>query len=626
VASLPFSSEFGQQIYIGYTILGIGVLGGIALIRNPQSAIRNQGWFWLFSTFFFWWLTLGPHVRWLGRDLPIPGPFALISLLPFFNGNRYPSRYSVMLLLCVAVLVGYGLQALLSFLSNRRLRDWEIKRLTTHSNLPISQSLNLQQCMLTLLFLGLMLLEHLSTPLPLNDFRVPEVYNTLAAQPGDFAVLELPTGWRNGARVLGKSDKLIMMQQWYQIVHGKRRLGGNTSRNPPYKFQYFTDAPLIGDLIALMNADQSHMKPVIEAEFATLVARNRPIAAQVLHDLGILYVTVQVERASPALLRFVAEALPLALVEEWRGADWEGNPSTIRLYRVQQPVYPPEQMIDLADEMGKLYLGAGWSALPMDGVRYATRTTAELQVPIPDQGGTLAVELLPPATAVYLRLNGVRLGNDDHLAVSHWVIVTIPAGVATAPVDQLTLQFTGLPTPIRSLRTPPAPGWPIGATGATLAAPLFVRSAGEEVGDFAQLWVNGVDVAINERGYNLGALDATGQVLATAVFDTLAGTDQSAALGAWIDQWPAGTIIAGAVADEASYNLQQDAIDALRRVGVSGDLRSRFRWSHAFVGVVGAAPGEALERMSLIEPATVFVGVAVDGAAVSGGVGRIRFK
>jgi hypothetical protein len=34
-----------------------------------------------------------------------------------------------------------------------------------------------------------------------------------------------------------------MMQQWYQSEHGQRRLGGNTSRNPAYKFQYFTDAP-----------------------------------------------------------------------------------------------------------------------------------------------------------------------------------------------------------------------------------------------------------------------------------------------------------------------------------------------------------------------------------------------
>jgi hypothetical protein len=133
-------------------------------------------------------------------------------------------------------------------------------------------------------------------------------------------------------------------------------------------------------------------------------------------------------------------------------------------------------------------------------------------------------------------------------------------------------------------------------------------------------------MAINGRGYNLVALDAAGQVLATAVFDTLAGAGQSAALAMWIDQWPAGTIIAGAVADEASYNLRANAVEALQRIGVSGDLRGKFRWSHAFVGVMGATHGEALEQMSLLQPATVYVGVPVDGAAVSGGVGRIHFK
>ncbi|RIK25879.1 MAG: hypothetical protein DCC55_40360, partial [Chloroflexi bacterium] len=332
VATLPFSSDVGQQIFIGYSVLAIAVLGVIALLRNAQLTIgkspvtiHHSPWFWLFNTFFFWWMTLGPRVRWMGQETPIPGPFALVSLLPFFNGNRYPSRYSVMLMLCLAVLAGFGLHALGGRTQNVERRTW-------------SGVLRSTFCVF---FVGFFLLEHLSIPLPLNDFRVPTIYRTLAAQPGDFAVLELPTGWRNGARVLGRSDKLIMMQQWYQTAHGKRRLGGNTSRNPPYKFQYFTNAPLIGDLIALMNADQGHMQPVIDAEFTLLVQRNRPIAGQVLQDLGVRFVTVHVERSPPALLRFVDEVLPLTLVEEWQGNDWEGNPSTIRLYRVDAPSPQP---------------------------------------------------------------------------------------------------------------------------------------------------------------------------------------------------------------------------------------------------------------------------------------------
>ena len=120
---------------------------------------------------------------------------------------------------------------------------------------------------------------------------------------------------------------------------------------------------------------------------------------------------------------------------------------------------------------------------------------------------------------------------------------------------------------------------------------LLVRSAGQEVGDFAHFWLNGVDVAGGERGYNLVALDTQGVVLGQGTFDTLAGAEASAAMAAWLDQWPPGTVIAGAVADEASLNLGQDAVDALGRLGVLTDLRDRFRWSHAFIGVAGAAPG-----------------------------------
>ncbi|PJF45530.1 MAG: hypothetical protein CUN48_18420, partial [Candidatus Thermofonsia Clade 3 bacterium] len=130
------------------------------------------------------------------------------------------------------------------------------------------------------------LLEHLSTPLPLNDLRTPPIHRRLAQEPGDFAILELPTGWRNGARVLGRSDILIMMQQWWQTEHGKRRLGGNTSRNPLYKFQYFTEAPLLGELIALMNADRPHIGAALDPQLDALIADYRSRAAQILRDLG----------------------------------------------------------------------------------------------------------------------------------------------------------------------------------------------------------------------------------------------------------------------------------------------------------------------------------------------------
>lgn len=78
--------------------------------------------------------------------------------------------------------------------------------------------------------------------------------------------------------------------------------------------------------------------------------------------------------------------------------------------------------------------------------------------------------------------------------------------------------------------------------------------------------------------------------------------------------------MAGAVSDEASLQLDERAVAALQRAGVGTDLRGQLRWSHAFVGAVGAAPGSALEAAALLHPATVTVGAAVDGPTVYAGV------
>jgi hypothetical protein len=72
--------------------------------------------------------------------------------------------------------------------------------------------------------------------------------------------------------------------------------------------------------------------------------------------------------------------------------------------------------------------------------------------------------------------------------------------------------------------------------------------------------------------------------------------------------------------------LSAEAVAALATLGVAGDLRGKLRWSHAFIGAVGAPAGSAQEALGLLQPATVYTGPAVAGAAVSGGVGRVRIS
>ncbi len=611
VNQFAFAHDKGQQIYIGYSALILSVIGATSMLRRKERGA--WGLFWIVSTLFFWWMTLGAQLHWNGSLLPIPGPFALISQLPFFSGNRYPSRYSVMLLMGVAILAGAGLQYLLARVSPSRVSPSRLA--------------------LALFFTGLFLFEQITVPMPMSDFRVPGLYERLAAQPGDFTVLELPTGWRNGARVLGKSDLLIMMQQWYQTVHGKRRLGGNTSRNPPYKFQYFTNAPLLGDLIALMNATpdndaQQEIARVVDESFDTLVARDRPIAPTVLDFLDVAYVTLHVEKASPALLRFVDEVLPLTLMDRWQGADWSGTPSTILLYQVNPVQQPPNWTIDLAAATSSLYLAEGWSTLPWQEARYATRPCATLLLDLPASAGKLTLTFAAPAPPVTITVNEqtIKISNSVTTASDATVTLDLPAGLAIEAIDRVSI-CTAMSTPVAMLTpVPTAQGWPIGKSGSSVMANLVVQSAGNDVGNFAHIFRNGEEVITAQTGYNLAAFDATGTVLAAASFNTFGDSGAAEALADWLYQWPKDTVIAGAVMDEASHSLSERAVDALKSIGLATDLRTRFRWSHAFIGVVGAAPGTAVEAASLLQPATVAVGVAVDAPEIAFGIATIAYE
>ena len=333
-----------------------------------------------------------------------------------------------------------------------------------------------------------------------------------------------------------------------------------------------------------------------------------------LDFLGVRYVLVHVEKSPPALLRFVAETLPLELVEEWQGPDWTGAPSTIRLYRVTEAQQAAPRRIDLAGPLAPLYLGEGWSPLPAAGVRHAVRATPALLLDLPAAGSTVRLHRRGLQKLDHVAVNGVPVPMWNGAAEGE-AALGVPAGVADAPGRSRGTAFrwrarTGRKrhhaaagTGLAHRRHRRLPG-----AGSRLVA----RSAGEEAGDFAHIYLNGVDAAPNQRGYNLVALDAAGTLLDSAVFDTLGDPPgvggaggMAGAAGQPGRSWPAPRPTRRASTWGRTRWTRWQA-------GVAGDLRNRFRASHAFVGVVGAAPGSAVEAMSLLEPATVAVGSPVD--------------
>ncbi len=148
--------------------------------------------------------------------------FFLFKLFPMF---RVYARAGVFVLLCVAVLAGYGLKLWLQKIRE----DWLIVKLGRIS-LPARKSV-----VLTSIVCGLIIFENLNfPPFPVMDIgRVPQVYAWLKNQPGDLVIAEYPRD--NSVVDIGGGcpnwldPKITRDYNWaytvfYQMVHGKENL------------------------------------------------------------------------------------------------------------------------------------------------------------------------------------------------------------------------------------------------------------------------------------------------------------------------------------------------------------------------------------------------------------------
>jgi len=592
--ALPFPHDKGQHLYLGY---GVMLLAAWGLWRGRR---RPEVRFWGLSGLIFLLLTLGPTLRVFGWDTFLPGPFALLERLPFFKANRYPSRHSVMLVLSVAMLACYGLEQAMSRASRPSAR-----RRPSAGSRHVAPAMTLAMVVLLFLF------EHLSIPLPLSDMGVPSVYDRIAADPEDVAVLELPIGWRNGARVLGQQDVIIMFQQWYQTAHGKRLLGGNTSRNPELKFQYFAQAPLFSSLVAIESGRELPEETITQ---------DRAQAAEVLGFLGVRYVVVHEPPASAALLSYVEKVLPLELLED---------AGDIRLYRVVPDGSVPQRVL-LTEPSGRLRLGEGWS--PVDDqvqgehavwaqrteVRVLARLTGEPQLMRFRAWG------VPGGQQVAIWAQGRRQAAVELSPGWSDYEVDLPREAVTAGLNSFRFRFSKAMSVVDEALSGVTGG---SVAGKAMPVSIVAQSAGIDTGGQAlgHVFVNGADLSRNGRGYNVVALTPAGELLWSESFDTHVDAQASVRLTEAIAGLPAGSIVAAAVADEGSLNISQDAVAALRSVGAAVDLRGSFRCGHALIGTKGSSPGQAVEASGCLRPVSVHVGLGATQSTVAGALAHLEF-
>jgi hypothetical protein len=91
------------NVALGWVALSLGTLGSLAF--------RRRAWRWALLALACLLLALGPQLKIAGWNTGLPLPYALIQDLPGIRAGQRPNHMAVMVSLCLAVLVAYGVQA-----------------------------------------------------------------------------------------------------------------------------------------------------------------------------------------------------------------------------------------------------------------------------------------------------------------------------------------------------------------------------------------------------------------------------------------------------------------------------------------------------------------------------------
>jgi hypothetical protein len=602
--------------FVGYLTAVLALVGVLRFARRIKM--------WIAVVIVFAVLSLGPllHINGVsefdldGLTTTIPMPFLLLHYIPLIKENRVPNRYSILVTIGFAVLIGYAVWWILSRSARfTHERSSGITSGASGASIAAASSKDSRQVVSSrafsawrhwfpvalcgLLAVGL-LSEHLAVPLPLTDARVPEVYSQMAREPGDFTVLSVPLGWRNSFGQLGAEDTRT---QYYQAISQKFLLTGQIQRNPPFLFDYFARAPILNSVIALETYKQIDTAAIV---------RDRALASAFVYFFDIRYLVVNAavvnrppysDTRAPTL-EYLRQVLPL-------GEKIYDRAGTVA-YEINQPAPPSRLEIDFGTDAARLYQGDGWTDDEQIGGasgNWGTRQNARVFIPIRElHDYSLRVRALPFDYPGHTQTLSLAVNGQANIILSlkpGWneYEFTLPHDMLHQGLNELTWQFGYLVRPSEAV----TPNFEIGATQVKSPVDIAVQSTSE----FGSIKIARREVSPLKRGYNLAVIDpANGALLDVRNFDT-GGTSiaESRALTDFISRLPDGVIIAGAVQEEAGTILGDRAAAAIKSLGLQTDLRGTSGRTHAFIAVKGREGG--LEA-SGEEASLVSVGHSID--------------
>ena len=275
----PAASEWLAGLPNGYAenVASVPLTAIVLMAVAYASGWRPSRW-WLGVAATFGLLALGPFIHVGGVSTYIPGPWALLRYVPVAGLARTPARFSVVLMLAIAVLCAMALV-------------WLTRRYPRRRRVLLAG------------IAAVLLFELLPTPLTLYSAEVPKLYRHVAAAPVDTRLLELPFGLRDGTTSVGD---FTARSQFYQTYHAKSLIGGYLSRLAWGRLSEVQRHPVLHPLVLL--SEGRAVPPAIER-------RGIDAGPYFVKTERIRYVIVDTQRASDHLRSFAIEAFDLEHVE-----------------------------------------------------------------------------------------------------------------------------------------------------------------------------------------------------------------------------------------------------------------------------------------------------------------------
>ncbi|MCL4254854.1 MAG: hypothetical protein KJ043_13905, partial [Anaerolineae bacterium] len=218
ISPSPFHPTWNDTIDYPAQVLGanlvegatyIGIVGGFLALMG----ILGNSWArsWLRLGIIAWIFSLGPLLKIFDSPIVvrlgvyetyIPLPWALFEQLPFISSTRAPARWGLLLALCVAMMAGYGMLALLRWSPKTHLSRWG---------------------MTVVLILMLAWDYPMFYPMPQVSAELPQALYDLADRDDVRAVFNIPY-----------NDRVLVKQALYmQVAHQHPILAGMMYRDTP---------------------------------------------------------------------------------------------------------------------------------------------------------------------------------------------------------------------------------------------------------------------------------------------------------------------------------------------------------------------------------------------------------